>query len=363
MDCIINFLYENRNNLANLFSNFAENIYNNRDQIKNYIEKNIKVEITAPNNDNNNNNNVSNNKINCLEDENSKSSFYHINSQLDANMSTSSSSSKKFINNAVVLTTLAVLAKNENINDFFDQFGITYDFSKDCHVFIKDLCYCYADVKEQNGGKDFKYRGEVEVYIILKDEKSDKEIPEITENEKIEKQKFDGEIKDGKLKEYYKKNFDIKYVGDFNFELPNLSDLFKLDVEKIITSPLFGIELNGEINISKNLNNNFYCYGHSKVDFFIDNNDLCTSQICNNCIFIENGEFYKGDLDNFEKCGKGLYVNKHGLGIEGKFIDDNTIEGEVIIYNKKREEIGKITCKKTKIKDIVKRFSKKNKIK
>ena len=61
-------------------------------------------------------------------------------------------------------------------------------------------------------------------------------------------------------------------------------------------------------------------------------------------------------MKNFDRKGHGLYFNKKGLGIEGNYIDDYTIDGKVVIYNKKKEIIATKEYNKKNINDIIKQF-------
>ena len=209
-------------------------------------------------------------------------------------------------------------------------------------VNIDDLGYCYAKVLESEANLKDKYKGKVIVYFIIKDINAEKE------NKKLSG-KGDEEIEN-----YYKNNFDIKYEGGFNFCLPKLSEL--RDLANLIKNNLFELELDGVIEHGKNMRGNFYCSGRSVVTFFIDDDEgLGTNMYSHNAIFLNDGEYYKGDLKNFSKRGKGIYINKKGLRIEGYFIDDDTVDGIVDIYDKNYNIIKeKVKYNKAKIEDIFK---------
>ena len=260
------------------------------------------------------------------------------------------------IKDVIITTALKTLARNEKIKEFLNDYGISYDLKRNYNIRINDLCESFAkafqrDEKDSNDEDKCKYFGVVYVYVIFKDKSNENRIKEI----------------EGKSEEYrenyFKENFELKYEGGFNFVIPNIANIFnfsKSTITNFLKDGLFKIELNGEIVISEKMVYNFICDGKSTISFEVDKNMIWISQKCHNCIFLENGEYYKGDLINFEKNGKGYYINKDGIGIKGSFIDNNTIDGEAIIYDRNHKEIGKTTCSKKKIHDVIEEFFNKN---
>ena len=245
----------------------------------------------------------------------------------------------------VGLSCLSLVLKNKKINNFLKTVGINFisTSSSSCTTYIENLGYCYLKMIERVGGilRKTDYSGECIVYIIF--------------NEKTEKsnEKLEGKS-EKEMEEYFKENFNAKYEGEFIFYLPDELDYF--DPKELINCNLFDIELNGKLVFNKNMNDSFYHYGNSVVTLFFDGKYLGMNQKSNNVIFINNGEYYKGDMYNYDKTGKGIFISKKGLRIDGNFIDDETIDGLVDIYDKNGELIKKKEFKKAKIKDILKEY-------
>ena len=216
--------------------------------------------------------------------------------------------------------------------------GVSYNFSKFFKINIQDECDCYAHVNEYEESEN-KFSGKVITYGILKDNEKENVDEKIKEKSKEEVEK------------YFKDNYDMKYEGGFSFELPNLDEL---NCESLLKSELFEVELDGDIK--NKVEYTFSLNGKSKLKFFFRNEDFDCDLICTDVTYLTNGEYYKGDMKNFDRKGHGLYFNKKGLGIEGNYIDDYTIDGKVVIYNKKKEIIATKEYNKKKIKNLIIKF-------
>ena len=154
---------------------------------------------------------------------------------------------------------------------------------------------------------------------------------------------------------------DIKYEGDFSFGLKMKNLSIEL-IKNLITNDIFHLDLNGEIKVSQTLKHSFICDGNSTIKFFIEGSILGTNQMSENAILLENEEYYKGRMVNFMRKGEGYYISKEGLGIKGNF-DNNTIVGEVVIYDINHQKIGtEVYQNATNIQDIIKKWIKKNKM-
>ena len=282
-------------------------------------------------------------------DENKDKNEFSRFGQCDSYHSDSNSNIKVNTNkNEIGFKSLAFLLDNKIIINFLKRYGVNIIkvncFKYTINTEIKNLGYCYVKMTEIGGSisrKD-KYNGEGIVYTIIKNE--DTEL-----NNEIFKGKSENEVE-----EYYKENFDIKYEGKLKFWIPHEEDE---DLIKIMFSSLLRVKLDGTLTHSKKSKHSFYCYGHIEMNFFIKGENLSINQTCQNVIFILDGEYYKGNLNNFEKTGKGIYINKKGLRIEGNFIDNDTIDGLVDIYDKNYNILEKQKkYEKAKTADILKKY-------
>ena len=167
MEDIFNFLSENANELTNL----AEDIYNSRDEIIDYVKNNVDFDAVGEF--------IESFTSSREENENTSedNSFY---TECGKNKSIDFITNDNFAKNAITVLTLKMLSDNKIISDFLKENGVTYNFSKIFNINIENECFCYADVPEY-AFVESKFSGKLLCYAILKSKINENDKEKINE--------------------------------------------------------------------------------------------------------------------------------------------------------------------------------------
>ena len=300
---------ENKENINEVVKKTTEFLYNSKDNIKQVISISNDVlnkcfDIID---------NCDSGSISFSDDNYSESDFEKKTPGLyDSSCEERTDSSKfSFSNHALSLIGLGIFGlyaeKYKNYGASFKELGSDeYKFSafNSC-TYLK----CAKDgIKEMSNEKNKFYSGNCVAYQICDDHY----------NDSIKKKnKYEDNI------EFFKENFCCSFQGKYEFVIPDIYEI-RTDLRENV---FLNIKLDGIIE-SRVLK--FMCKGKFiLVLSLVGNNNLSVRKKNNDEdyeFFYKDGSKYKGKLNNFYRCGKGIYKFPNEDVYEGEF-DDNGFKG------------------------------------